>query len=378
MKKILGILLSLSIVFNLSAQTISTFIAQTGINFEAITWAEDGRIFSVDYVDGDIYKIDAEGNFNSLGTYSTPLGGAMDAAGNFYFSELNTGKVHRVDIDDVVTEYASGLIGPAGILVDDENNLMYVANYSGNSISVIDMSVANPSPTTLASGNGINGPDGLVFSPDGDIISANFNNNKVNKITPTGEVSTFATLTGSVGSGYLIPWEGGYMITGAGGHGLFSISATGEVEQISGTGGLGYEDGNLEDARFNLPNGIAISPSQDSILITESSAFGRIRLLTFEDMISNIFEEKISVRNIEISPNPASENLHIVFQTEENGKVEISLLDMKGTIVDSLFSGSLNNGNFDQTFMINQKLAAGTYLLQISFNGKIYSRKLVF
>ncbi len=378
MKKILNVLFLFLIAFNLSAQTVSTFIEQVGINFEAITWAEDGRIFSVDYVDGDIYKIDTEGNFSSLGTYSTPLGGAMDAAGNFYFSELNTGKVHRVDIDDVITEYASGLIGPAGILVDDENNLMYVANYSGNSISVIDMSAANPSPTTLASGNGINGPDGLVFSPQGDIISANFNNNKVNKITPAGEVSTFATLTGSVGSGYLIPWEDGYMITGAGGHGLFSISATGEVEQISGSGGLGYEDGDLADARFNLPNGIAISPSQDSILITESSAFGRIRLLTFEDVMSAVFEEKINIHAIEISPNPASENLHVIFQSEENGTLEISLLDMKGTIIDSLFSGNLDVGQFEQSFRLQQRLATGTYLLQINLNGKVYSRKIVF
>ncbi len=365
-------------VFNLGAQTVSTFVAQTGINFEAITWAEDGRIFSVDYVDGDIYKIDAQGNLNSLGTYSTPLGGAMDAAGNFYFSELNTGKVHRVDMNDAITEYASGMIGPAGILIDDENNLMYVANYSGNSISVIDMSAANPSPTTLASGGGINGPDGLAFSPEGDIISANFNNNKVNKITPTGEVSNFATLTGSTGSGYLIPWENGYMITGAGGHGLFSLSATGEATKLNGTGALGYADGDLENARFNLPNGIAISPSMDSILITESSAVGRIRLLTFEDMISDTNEEMITVENIEISPNPASEKLHLIFQNKESGKAEISLLDIRGAVVDSLFSGHINTGTFDQTFILDKQLMAGIYLLQISVNGSIYSQKVVF
>lgn len=142
-------------------------------------------------------------------------------------------------------------------------------------------------------------------------------------------------------------------------------------------GGMGYTDGSLEDAQFSFPNGIAVSPNKDSILITESTGAGRIRLITFEEVMPSSTEEFEPIKSVQITPNPVRESLNISFQNKENGMAQILLLDVQGRTVDTLFSGSISGGKFAETFAIKREVAQGTYLLQININGKSYSQKVV-
>ena len=81
-----------------------------------------------------------------------------------------------------------GLSGPAGLAFDSSGNL-YVANHSNDTISKVTPS---GSVSTFAS-VGLSGPDGLAFDASGNLYVANYSNDTVSKMTPSGSVSTFVS-----------------------------------------------------------------------------------------------------------------------------------------------------------------------------------------
>lgn len=348
----------------LPAQTISTLLTQAGAQFEGITWLPDGRIYVVDFATGEVFRINTAGDITKITTANGALGGAADQAGNYYFSEFVTGNIYKIDAAENVSIYSSGLVGPAGILIDDANQLMYVANYNGNSISKIDMRAENPSPVILASGGCINGPDGLVFAPNGDLISCNFNDNNIQRITTEGTVSPFATIADSPNSGYIVRLGDQYIVTGAYGPNIYSISLDGMVAVFAGTGQAGATNGNASDAQFTFPNGIALSPSGDTLLITESTTAGQIRMITGLEATTNVEVFNI-VQGLQISPNPSSEQVNIRLRLENNSDLQINLVDLQSTIVDTFFTAARFRGDLDQTFSLPTQLMAGVYFIQI-------------
>lgn len=370
------IVMTLFTSYQLGAQEVSTLLIRPGTQFEGIAWAKNGTIYTVDYGTGEVYKKKPNEDIKKIGAFRGALGGAMDAEDNFYFSEYGSGRIIKIDSTDNSSVYASGLVGPAGILIDDENQLMYVANYNGNSISKIDMSAETPTPVILASGGLIDGPDGLVFSPEGDIISCNFNNNGIQRITPEGEVSRFATVTSSPNIGYIVRWKDQYIVPGAVTPTIYSISLDGEVSKLAGTGVEGYKDGAADEAQFKLPNGIALSPSGDTIAITESGAEGRIRLLTNLDLMSKIDEPQF-IKQIKVFPNPTDQDLHIKLKVDKVSKLQIDLINMKGTVVDSLASFSKYRGVFKESFQLSSDLSSGIYMLRVIAGEQLYYHRVV-
>lgn len=361
----------------LNGQEVSTFIERPGTQFEAITWGPNNQVYTVDFATGEVFKLNlTSASVEVIGTFNGALGGALDQAGNFYVSEFNTGNIIRIDSANQSTVFAEGLVGPAGILIDFEESIMYVANYFGNSISKINMQDSLPTPEVLASGGLINGPDGLVFSPEGDIISANFNNNNVQRITKAGEVSAFTQITSSINTGYLVKLEDRYLITGANGNDLYELTFTGDFNKIGGIGSAGNIDGPLEDAAFNFPNGIAVSPSGDSLLITESGAEGRIRLITGLNILTDL--ERLSLlTTLKVSPNPASGFIQLELTLNKPDSLRIQLLDMQGKLVKTLMREALVAGSFRQTFELDSHTPSGLYLIAIQVGTNAIQQQIV-
>lgn len=348
----------------LNAQTVSTLLTQPGAQFEGITWLPDGRIYVVDFATGEVFRINLAGEITKITTANGALGGAADQAGNYYFSEFVAGNIYKIDTAENVSVYAKGLVGPAGILIDDDKQLMYVANYNGNSISKIDIRAESPVPTTLASGGRINGPDGLVFAPNGDLISCNFNDNNIQRITTEGIVSPFTTIADSPNSGYIVRLGDQYIVTGAYGPNIYSISLDGMVSVLAGTGEAGATNGDARDAQFAFPNGIALSPSGDTLLITESTTAGQIRMITDLNVTSDLEVFNI-VQGLQISPNPSSTQINIRLHLANSSDLQIDLIDLQSTIVDTFFAATRFQGDFQETFDLPTQLTAGLYFVQI-------------
>jgi hypothetical protein len=79
--------------------------------------------------------------------------------------------------------------------------------------------------------------------------------------------------------------------------------------------------------------------------------------------------------SVTISPNPFTNKININFKKADGKKILVQLYDNFGHfIVDHNFTGSSS----DQTYTITApNMAAGTYLLRITFNGKVTTRYMV-
>ncbi len=367
----------------IQAQEVHTYWQKNNVFFEGVAWHPNGRILIVDYVGGRVYKLIDSSLVALSGNYPNAAGGSFDASGNFYFSSYAGGKVYKVSPSDQISVYASGFSGPTGTLVDDANQVLYVANYNSNHISKVDMSVNPPTISSFAASNLIDGPDGLALHPNGDLISANFDNNTLQRIKPTGEVSVFATLTGSPNSGYLVRADSGFYVAGAHGHDLFWVDFVGRVSHMSGSHSAGLYDGPLDSARFQFPNGMALSPTGDTLLVTETHAGGNIRFVTGLKPASQTSTSIDQVNLIDsasfiVSPNPTHTQVNISFKVDHSQPVRVQLSTLQGEVVDVVMPATEIQGQVHISYEIPQKLPTGLYLLQVQVGPQKMTRKVLF
>ena len=96
--------------------------------------------------------------------------------------------VRRADAQTVTTFVSSGLNETGGMKIDGAGNF-YVANYGNNTISKI-----SPTGTVSVYANtGMNGAYGISFGYGGNLFVCNYLGGTVSKVTNTGTVTTFAT-----------------------------------------------------------------------------------------------------------------------------------------------------------------------------------------
>ena len=378
---ILGLLLAMLGVGNLNAQTVSTYWKQPGVRFEGVDWHEDGRIYTVDFAAGKVYKLQDSSLTQLPGSFANAGGGVFDQAGNFYFSEYGADQVIKIGPNDSAEVYCQGFDGPTGLIIDELGETMYVASYDSNRISRVDMRLSSPFPTTLAQGGLIDGPDGLAFSPEGDLISANFDDNSIQRITLQGAVSQFAVVSSSANTGYLVRDDSTYYVAGAYGPDVYRISLDGVVSVLAGSGIAGQVDGAADTARFRFPNGLALSPTGDTLLVTESHTGGLIRLITglkaAPDTIPTALPELLELTSFRISPNPGLDYLVVNFSLQSPTQVEMVLLDVQGKVVDTLLHKNFPVGAVEHIYLVPARLSRGTYILSVQTESQHLTRRVL-
>ena len=130
-----------------------------------------------------------------------------------------------------------------------------------------------------------NAPRGLAAAPDGSVYVADSGNHTIRRITPDGVVTTVAGEAGVSGSndgpalqahlntpsGIDVDAEGEIVIADTGNHVIRMLTSDGMLVTIAGAPGVaGFADGNGDQARFNGPVGLRITPD-GSILIADTS-----------------------------------------------------------------------------------------------------------
>jgi hypothetical protein len=352
----------------LFAQVVSTLVEEVDKTFEAIHWHEDGRIYAIDFNNGRLYEVFTDGTVQTLLTgIANPAGGGFGSDGVFYYSALGAGTIHEYHQDGTNTTIATGLLQPTGILESSSPDTLYVGQYAGNSVVKVAKSSGQKIP--FAAGNGINGPDAVIYDDMGNLLVANFNNNIISRVTLDGTVSTFTSIPYSGYSGYIARVGDYYYMPSFAGRRVYKIAMDGTVELFAGNGAQGNEDGLALEASFTAPNGVVGNPAGDTILISDGN---RIRMITNIAGTSNA-EATEKVEKLVISPNPASDSVEINWEHPNlKGAISVEVTDLNGKMVHAASVQATTSYHLSL-----QGISSGIHIVTLKGNNLTVSQKLI-
>jgi mucin-19 len=192
------------------------------------------------------------GSTNGMGTaasFNAPTGVAVDGSGNVY-------------------------------VADSKNNLIRKINSAG-AVSTLAGSGSSGSTNGMGTAASFNNPTGVAVDISGNVYVADQGNNLIRKISPTGTVSTLAG-SGSRGSsnatgvaasfnqpaGVAVDQGGTVYVADFGNNLIRAITPSGVVSTWAGTGNAGLADGTLTSASFSGPTGIAVD-AQENVYVAD-------------------------------------------------------------------------------------------------------------
>jgi serine/threonine-protein kinase len=290
---------------------------------EDVTVTNDGTIYVTDAGNSRIRKIAAGEVSNFAGSnlgfvngngpaaqFKYPFSITADANGNIYSSDARDSRVRKLTVAANVSTYAGtdeegfkdGAIAIARFgeeirVVSDAEGNIYIADSQNNRIRKISVSgtvstIAGSDTAGFKDGSGekaqFDFPDGIAIDKQGNLYVADGGNYRIRKITPNGQVSTFAGRSefgfadGDVNTArfdyptdMVIDNDGNLYVIDV--SRIRKISPQGFVFTIAGSLD-GYIDGDGTVAQFQTPDGLGID-KEGNIYIADTNN-NRIRKIS--------------------------------------------------------------------------------------------------
>lgn len=274
----------------------------------ALALDADGTVYVADSDNHRIRKITPAGDVTTLSgsgvaghddgigtsaSFSSPRGIAVGGDGNIYVADTMNHAIRKITPTGSVSTLAGSLASgsadgagaaasfrfPGGLAVDAAG-YVYVADTNNHKIRKITpagnvTTLAGSGAPSFADGvgaaAGFRSPAGIVVDPNGNVYVGDTSNHRIRKITPSGEVSTFAG-TGSNGStdgagavaalsyptGLALDGSGALYVAESVNGKIRKIAPDGQVKTLAGSGVLGSTDGIGAAATFQSPRDVDV------------------------------------------------------------------------------------------------------------------------
>ncbi len=263
---------------------------------------------------------------DTLSSFNKPFGVAADSSGNVYVADAGNNVIRLISPLGVVSTFAgTGVAGaadgtdtakfnsPLGVAVDKAGNV-YVADYENDLVREISPAGV---VSTIAGKSGIAGaadgldtaarfnlPESLAVDAAGNIYVADNGNNLIRKISPGGMVSTiagngqpaFADGSGTSASfnspfGIAVDGAGNIYVADSGNNRIRKITPAGAVSTFAGSGAKGANDATGAAATFNTPSGVAVDAAGNVYVADENNNV--IRKITPAAVVTTIASKLI-------------------------------------------------------------------------------------
>jgi sugar lactone lactonase YvrE len=379
------------------------------LNPTAVAVDSSGNVFVADHFNHRIRKITSGGVVTTLagngtagfadgnGTsakFNYPCGIAVDVSGNVYVGDLLNNRVRKITSGGVVTTLAgNGTAGfsngngtaarfnnPSGLAVDQSGNI-YVADRNNSSVRKITSggvvtTLAGNGTAGFADGNGITARfgslDSVAIDPNGIVHVADTGNKRIRKISPTGDVTTFAGVGNSgfadgngknamlTPVGVAVDSNGVVYVGDYDNNRVRRISPSGFVTTLAGNGTAGFADGTGKSSLFSRVYGLAIS--SNGILYVADQNNSRIRKIETSVNAQNLTNQVQSLStNLAAVQNQTaalSSNL-TTLQTQSTNMTTLvgslganltTLQSQNTALAGNLTASSESNGRFEFKF----------------------------
>jgi sugar lactone lactonase YvrE len=216
-----------------------------------------GNLYFSDSYNSRIRKVDTSGIITTVAPANYSFGVALDPAGNLYFTELS-GRVSKLDVNGVLTVAADALA--SALAADGKGNLYIVDSTTCYVYCTVEKLDSNGVLTTVVAGNGQPG-----FSGDGG--------------------PAIQAQLGQGANGLAVDLEGNLYIADTGNRRIRKVDTNGIITTVAG-GGSSLGDGGPATKAGMIPDGIAVDAAGN--LYISDEGYSRVRKIDIHGTISTV------------------------------------------------------------------------------------------